>query len=165
MSGPRRRSYEPGHRPKFLAIADDTPECSRAVRYATRRVARTGSKLVLLTIIPPQEAPQLLGVAALMKAEAEAEAQELLDGYVAQAQAIASVVPETALRSGDRAAAIRDLIAKDEDIAVLVLAAGTGKEGPGPLVELLAGKASGSFPIPIAIVPGHLTDEEIDSMA
>jgi len=27
------------------------------------------------------------------------------------------------------------------------------------------GKTAGSFPIPIAIVPGHLTDDELDAMA
>jgi hypothetical protein len=46
-----------------------------------------------------------------------------------------------------------------------VLAAGTGREGPGPLVSALAGKSSASFPIPVAIVPGHLEDEEIDALA
>jgi hypothetical protein len=44
----------------------------------------------------------------------------------------------------------------------LVLAAGTGKEGPGPLVSNLA-KTAGTFPIPVAVVPGHLSDEDIDA--
>ncbi len=47
---------------------------------------------------------------------------------------------------------------------MLVLAAGTGAEGPGPLVSTLAGRGAGSFPIPITIVPGHLSDAEIDAM-
>ena len=37
-----------------------------------------------------------------------------------------------------------------------MLAAGTGKDGPGPLVSTLAGKAAATFPIPIVIVPGSL---------
>jgi hypothetical protein len=45
-----------------------------------------------------------------------------------------------------------------------VLAASTGKEGPGPLVASL-GKMAGTFPIPIAVVPGHLSDEDLDAMA
>ena len=43
-----------------------------------------------------------------------------------------------------------------------ILAAGTGKEGPGPLVSNLA-KTAGTFPIPVAIVPGHLSDDDIDA--
>ncbi|HEU6441817.1 MAG TPA: universal stress protein, partial [Microvirga sp.] len=50
-------------------------------------------------------------------------------------------------------------------VSFLVLAAGSGKEGPGPLVSTLAGKAASTFPVPIVIVPGNLTDEEIDALA
>ena len=57
------------------------------------------------------------------------------------------------------------LIDEDEDIAVLVLAAGVGKEGPGPLVTALAGAGSATFPIPITIVPGNLSDEELDALS
>ena len=60
---------------------------------------------------------------------------------------------------------ITKLIKEDEDISFLVLAAGTGKEGPGPLVTTIAGKAAATFPVPIVIVPGSLTDEEIDALA
>ena len=59
---------------------------------------------------------------------------------------------------------VLNLIEDDEDIAILVLAAATGKEGPGPLVSSI-GKTAGDFPIPVAIVPGHLTDEELDAMS
>ena len=30
----RRRSYEAGHKPKWLVVIDDTPECDRAVYFA-----------------------------------------------------------------------------------------------------------------------------------
>jgi hypothetical protein len=47
---------------------------------------------------------------------------------------------------------------------VLVLAAAADSEGPGPLVANL-GKTAGSFPIPVAIVPGHLSDDDLDAMS
>jgi hypothetical protein len=65
---------------------------------------------------------------------------------------------------GEKVQELLDLIEDDEDIAVLVLAAATGKEGPGPLVSSLSRNA-GEFPIPIAIVPGHLSDQDLDSMS
>ena len=40
----------------------------------------------------------------------------------------------------------------------------TGAEGPGPLVATI-GRAAGDFPIPVAIVPGHLSDDEIDALS
>ena len=65
----------------------------------------------------------------------------------------------------DEARAIgRPAIEEDPGISILVLGAGIGKKGPGPLVSSLAGKLSGRFPIPITVVPGNLTMEQIDAM-
>ncbi len=59
---------------------------------------------------------------------------------------------------------ILNLIEEDEDTAALVLAAGSSTEGPGPLVTSLS-KMVGQYPIPIAIVPGHLSDEDLDTLS
>ena len=55
----KRLSRESGHRRKFLAIIDDTPECERAVAYASRRAKTTGGVLVLLFVIEPGDFPGL----------------------------------------------------------------------------------------------------------
>jgi nucleotide-binding universal stress UspA family protein len=107
---------------------------------------------------------QWLGVADIMRAEAHEEANAVLDRYGARAAAITGVTPQRVIREGDRAQEMLNLIEEDEDIAALILAAGTGKDGPGPLVSSLS-KNAGTFPIPVAIVPGHLSDEDLDSMS
>ena len=107
---------------------------------------------------------QWLGVADIMRAEAYEEANAILDRYAARANGVAAITPERIIREGDTTEEILELIDEDEDIAVLILAAASGKEGPGPLVSGLA-KTAGEFPIPLAIVPGHLSDEELDTMS
>ncbi len=82
----------------------------------------------------------------------------------ARAKQVAHITPDRVIREGDPAAEILKLIEEDADIGILVLAAGTGKEGPGPLVTTVA-KTAGDFPIPVAIVPGHLRDEDLEAMA
>jgi len=49
----------------------------------------------------------------------------------------------------------------------MVLAAGVGRGGPGPLVSTLLkdGVRFGSRKVPITLVPGDLTDEEIADLA
>ncbi len=148
-----------------MAVVDETPECGRAIRFAARRVARTGASLVMLAVAEPPESFELFGVGDAMRAEAEAEALDRLEAAAAHARAAAGVEPERVLRVGDTAEAIAGVIAEDEDIAFLVLAAGTGKEGPGPLAPPIAAKGASTFPIPIVIVPGGLSDEEIDALA
>ena len=75
---------------------------------------------------------------------------------------VASLSAPEVIREGVTSDEIVKLIEEDADIGILVLAAGTGKEGPGPLVSNVA-KAAGTFPIPVAIVPGHLSDDDIDA--
>ena len=128
----KRRSYEAGHKPKFLVIIDESPECDRAVYYASRRAARTGASVVMLLVIEPHDRhQQWLGVADIMKAEAHEAADQKLDEFAARANGVAGITPERVIRDGEKSEQILKLIDEDEDIAILVLAAGTGKEGPG----------------------------------
>lgn len=164
MSG-KRRSYEAGHRPKFMVVVDKTPECARAVHFAARRASRTGASMIMLAIVEPPDNFEWIGVGEAMIEEAREEAEKRLEEAAREARGAAGVEPEQVLRVGGRADTIAKLIDEDEDISFLVLAAGTSKDGPGPLVSMLAGKASSTFPIPIVIVPGSLSDEEIDALA
>ncbi|QFR34078.1 universal stress protein [Ancylobacter sp. TS-1] len=165
----RRQSHEPGHYRKFLVVADGTPEGDRALYYAARRAARTHGGVVLLGVLELADASsQWLGVAELMRAEATDAAEARLDQLAARARAISGTgarEPECVLREGDLAAAILRVIEADEDIAILVLAAGTGGEGPGPLIASLAKGVWAGLHIPVTIVPGGLTDAEIDALA
>src|SRR5436305_283761 len=86
----KRRSYEAGHKPKFLVIIDESPECDRAVYYASRRAARTGASVVMLLVIEPHDRhQQWLGVADIMKAEAHEAASQSLDEFAARANGVA----------------------------------------------------------------------------
>ena len=159
-----RRSYESGHKPKFMVVIDDTPECDRAVYFASRRAARTGAKLIMLHVIDIKDSnQQWLGVADLMRAEATEAANAQLDSYAVRANNVAGIDTERVIREGEIAEQILELIEEDDDIALLILGAGSGKEGPGPLVANI-GKTGGTFPIPVAIVPGQLTDEELEAV-
>ena len=161
----KRRSYEAGHKPKFLVVVDETDECDRAIYFASRRAVRIGGAVVLLRVIETEDRnQQWLGVADIMRAEAHEEANTALTRYAGRVNGIAGITPQHVIREGDKVEQILALIDEDQDIAILVLAAAIGKEGPGPIVAGLA-KTIGSFPVPIAIVPGHLTDEELDSLS
>jgi nucleotide-binding universal stress UspA family protein len=162
-----RRSYEAGHSPKLLVLVDDTEDCGKAVYYASRRAARIAAKLVLLRVIAPSYGElEWLSVAEVIRSEAQQDAQQLLDRYATFAQSVAAQLPETVIRQGNTNTAreIFKLIETDEDIAVLVLAAGPSNKGPGPLVSELA-RTAGTYPVPIVIVPAHLGDAELDALS
>jgi nucleotide-binding universal stress UspA family protein len=161
----KRRSYEAGHSPKFMVVIDDSPECDRALYFASRRALRIGATVLMLRVIETHDRnQQWLGVADIMRAEANEEANAVLDRHAARSASITGVMPQRVIREGEKAQEVINLIEDDEDIAILVLAAAVGKEGPGPLVSSIS-KNAGDYPIPVAIVPGHLTDEELDAMS
>lgn len=161
----KRRSFETGHKRKYLVVIDDTEECDRAVFWAAKRAGRTGSAIIMLRVLETGERDQQwLGVADIMKAEALEAANAAFDKYAGRAKAISGVEPDREIREGNTAEQIVKLIDEDADIGILVLAAGTSKEGPGPLVSNI-GKTAGAFPIPVAIVPGHLSDEDLEAMS
>lgn len=160
-----RKSNEEGHRRKFLVVVDDTPECDRAIVYAAKRAARTSGVVTLLYVIAAGDFQHWLGVEDIMRAEATEEAEATLSKASERVRSVARTEPETVIREGNKSEAIVDLIESDADIAILVLAAGMGSEGPGPLVSSIAGKAVGTFPIPVTIVPGNLDDDSIAALA
>jgi nucleotide-binding universal stress UspA family protein len=161
----QRRSYETGHRPKCLVIVDDSAEADRAVYYASRWAVRSGGGVVMLRVIETEEqSQQWLGVADIMRAEAYEEANSALDRAAGRANGIAAITPERAIREGDPIEQILAAIDEDTDVAMLVLAANPGPEGPGPLVTLIA-NAVGSFPVPVMIVPGDFADADIDALS
>jgi len=44
-----------------------------------------------------------------------------------------------------------------------VLASGSAKDGPGPLVASIAGRGA-AFPIPVTVIPDALSDTDIDAL-
>ena len=152
------------YRRKFLVIIDGTEECDRAVTFAAHRVRRTGGTVVLMAVIEPDEFQHWLGVESIMRAEAFEEVERLLELRSARIATIGNIKVETVVREGTKAEQIEKLISEDQDIAILVLASGTSSEGPGPLVSAFAIRSSNALPIPVTIIPGGLTDQQIAAL-
>ena len=163
MNSRLRRAFEPGHKPKFLVVIDESDECSRAVRFAARRVVHTAARMVMLSVNDRGDFQHWLGVGDLMQQEANERAQGLMDRYAAICTETGDVEIERIVRTGKKSEQIIRTIEEDLDISFLVLGAGAGADGPGPLVSMLASRSA--FPIPVVVVPGSLTDAEIDALA
>ena len=149
-------------RRKFLAVIDKTPECKVALRFVARRAEHTGGLVTLLCAVGPADFQQWAGVERVMREEALQEAERLLHEAAKVVNELAGIMPELVVREGRIAEEVVNLIKEDKAISILVLGAGLSKEGPGPLVSLIA--QVNAYPIPVTIVPGNLTDEQIDAL-
>jgi nucleotide-binding universal stress UspA family protein len=163
-----RTVFEEGHSRKFLVVVDESPEAELALAYAARRARRTKGRLALLYVIEPADFQHWLGVEEAYREESQATAKAVfrLYGRKLNNWGYEDIVPEEIIREGAKADAIKQLIDEDPDIGILVLGASVDTSGPGPLVSTLAsGKNAGSFPIPITVVPGGLTIEEVEALS
>ena len=165
----KRQIYQEGHKRKFLVVVDETPECESALAFAASRAQRTGGHLALLYVIEPGvEFQHWLGIEEVAREEGHNKARAVfrLFGRKVKAMGFEHLEPEEIVREGDKAAEILKVVEEDQDIGVLVLGASKDPAGPGPLVTTLAsGRHVGNFPVPITVVPGHLTIEEILALA
>ena len=147
---------------KFLVVVDKTPESAVALRFATRRAQHTGGRVTLLCAAIPADFQQWRGVEEIMKDEAHQEAESLLHAAAKTVNELAGILPELVILHGSVTDCLKEQLNSDPDVSILVLAAGTAKDGPGPLVSMFA---TGVQAIPVTIVPGNFTAEQIDALA
>lgn len=148
----------------FLCVVDDSKEMRVALRFAARRAKHTGGRVALLYVMEPADFQHWMSVEERMREEAREAAERVLQDHASQVQEIGGTTPALYLREGSPAEQIQQLIEEEPRVRILVLGAGTEKKGPGPLVSSIVAKSSGRFPIPITVVPGNLTEEQIDAL-
>jgi nucleotide-binding universal stress UspA family protein len=145
----------------FLVVVDDTEEMRAALRYACGRARHTGGRVALMRVVEPAEFQHFATIGNLMRAEARQEAETLLQRMATEVNEFSGQLPVLYVREGNPREELIKLINEEPQVSILVLAADTGPGGPGPLVTALTGKFVGRLRVPITIVPGHLSNEQI----
>lgn len=144
----------------YLVVIDETDEAGVALRFATRRAAKTGGMVQILAIVEPVDFVAFGGVQATMEDEARQHAEELVEAAAGSVADDAVNAPSILVRSGHAIALIREVLDENFDIAALVLGA-AASGAPGPLVAHFAAEA-GRLPCPLMIVPGGLDNDALD---
>lgn len=160
------RRISEGQRQKFLLLIDESEEVDRAISLAARRSLRFNIGIVLLAAINPDDfsGTHLFRAGDIMRAESHEKAKSRLERAVTRLKRFGVNDAETYIIEGKAGEAVLKIIEQDPAIFSLVLAASTSNEGPGPLVSALA-KSAGHYPVPIIIVPGRLTEDEIAALS
>ncbi len=146
---------------KFLVIMDDSPEFLNALRYAAIRASKTGGAVEILGIIGPEDFQHWLGVGEAMRLEARERIEAHFKVFSKWMKEKEGFEPELVIREGDKVSEILAQIKDDPEVGILVLGANPSGEGPGPLVSQLVGRQGGVLPVPVTIVPGSMTKEDI----
>jgi nucleotide-binding universal stress UspA family protein len=169
MQGAEPASSKPAAEPQgnprtFLVVVDDTPEMQLALHYACRRALFTHARVALLHVIASGEVQQWAAVEEMIRDEKRAEAEQMMHKLARQVQDRTGQMAVLHVREGSAREELLKLIDEEEDISILVLAAASGGEGPGPLVTYLMEKGMSKLRVPVVIVPGGLDIDAIDHL-
>ena len=146
----------------YLVVVDETKEAHVALRFAARRAAKTGGVVNVLALVPKQSFSAFGGIQATIEEEARDRAEVLANAAAGELMSECGRMPQIAVKT-DEKGVVSEYLAEHPEIAALVLAAAA--EGPpGPMVTHFSAN-SGSLPCPLFIVPGSLTDEQIDRLS
>jgi len=150
--------------PLFLVVVDDSEEMHHALRFACGRAKTIGGKVGLMYCIAPSEFEYWAGVGELMRAEAREEAEANMAIHASYAKQLTGEMPVLYVREGDVREQLLSLIDEETQISLLVLGADTQSETAGPLITFMMAKGAANFRVPITVVPGNLSDEQIDAL-
>jgi hypothetical protein len=149
----------------YLVVVDETREAETALRFAARRAAKTGGTVHILALVPPAEFVQWGGVQATIEEEARQRAEALVTSAAgALTEVSGGARPIITVRQGEAVPVVRKVLEDNENVAALVLGA-AALGSPGPLVAHFAGAEAGQLPCPIMVIPGSLSNEDIDRLS
>ncbi len=147
----------------YLVVIDESEESHGALRFAARRAIDTSGAVHILALVPRQAFNAFGGVQATIEEEARDRAEVMANSAAGELMSDSGLMPQIAVRVGDGKAVINEYLAEHTEVAALVL--GAAAEGnPGPLVSHFSSLA-GTLPCPLFIVPGGLSEEEIDRLS
>mgnify|MGYP003575481055 CR=1 FL=1 len=149
----------------FLVVVDESPEMPNALRYACRRAKPSGGRVAMLYVMDPPEGQQWGAVVDLMREEARQQAEQVVARHADVAVSLTGQPPAIYIREGKSRDELIKLLGEDRSISVLVLGSASTGEGPGPLVTAFTGKLGRQLRIPLTIVPGALSESEIDAIS
>ena len=150
--------------PVFLVVVDDSEEMHQALQFACGRAKAVGGKVALMDCIAPAELESGAGVGELMRQEAREAAEEKMTIHAEYAKGLTGEIPVLFVREGDTSDELLALIDEEPSISLLVLGADTQSETAGPLISFLTSRGASLCRVPITIVPGNLSDEQLDAL-
>jgi nucleotide-binding universal stress UspA family protein len=147
----------------FLVVADESEEMRNALRFACRRAQHSGGRVALLAVIEPADLGNWLGVGQVIEDDERRDAEARLHRFADEAYRMTGKMPTLHLREGDRREELVKLLQEESGISLLVLGTARGNS-PGPIVTYLISNLGRYVRIPLTLVPGELTPEEIDAV-
>lgn len=149
---------------KYLVCVDHREESRVALRLACMKAQARKYRIDLLHIINPSDFQTLGGVADRIREEQMAEAQELLNTLSDEVRQGYGITPGIILREGSTGDEILKVALEDPDTIIVYLGIAQQSSSRGKLASWLAGQLGSKLFVPLLMVPGNLTDQQLQTL-
>ena len=149
---------------KFLVCVDQGETSRTALRFACIKAKKRGGLVDILHVTQPAGFQSLFSVADQIQADSRDEAESLMNRLSEEANALSGVTPSILLREGDVGQEILKAAVEDQGVNMIVLGVSPG-QSKGKLVGWLSSQLGSELILPMMLVPGNLTDQQIDELS
>ncbi len=149
---------------KYLVGVDAREESRTALRLACMKARLRQGSVDMVHVVPPADFQTLGAVADRMREERLSEGQQLLTRLADEAATQFGIAPNLILCEGSTGDEIIATAVKDPEIIMVVVGIAEHTSGRGKLVTWLASQLGSKLFIPILMVPGKLTDQQLQSL-
>ena len=150
---------------RILVLVGGDLSTRAAIAWAARWAVRTGDGIVLFHVIEPDQAMGFGVMQDLMRAEQWQTTDRLMATFSAYAARLTGHPPAQLVREGPLKETVREVLKTEENLSLLVVAASHREAGPAPLISYLASRMGSRVQVPMVLVPGTMTAEQIEAMS
>lgn len=150
--------------PKFLVCVDQHDESRAALKFACLRGVTRGAIVDIIHVTSPVDFQTIGAIADRMSEERRAEGEKVLLQHANIAQQLYDITPGLILRDGSAGEEIIKAVEEMGDVSVIVIGTAHHTKGRGKLAAWLAQQLGQKLFIPLLMVPGNLTDEQLQSL-
>lgn len=151
---------------KYLICVDASEHSRTAVRFACAQAKKRGGVIELLHILVPASFQTIGSIAEKMKREQVVKAQELLNDLGEMVYNEFGLTPSVQFREGMIEDEILSAVEEDADANLLVIGAAPDTNAKhGNMISWLVGHLGEELSIPVLLVPGNLTQHQIEVLS
>jgi len=150
----------------FLVCVDKAEESRTALMFACMRAVHCDSRVTLLHVVEPPFTESIFSIADKMTEECLEEGEELLTSLKQYAVDMMGKEPDTIMIEGSVGDTILEHANSAECSAnLLIVGVAANNAGRGKLTTYLSSQVGDELKIPLVLVPGNLTKEEVAKLA
>lgn len=163
MASPHKHPtpHKPG---KFLVCVAENEASSVALRIACKKALSRGDGVDILTVVQPMDFQPLFGIGERISDEKREQAEKLLQELASIAHEECGLTPTLHLREGKLGEQIIAAVMEDSDVNMLVIGLMPHSPTGSKLVTWLTERLGDDILVPLLIVPGNLTDQQLEAL-